>query len=136
MAKSLRYNSNKIEIMGISPIFLIELMRHTTYGRIKYPDNDNKPNWSFGQKKSTLINAVFRHLMAYLCGQIWDTDIKDSMHLTAAAWNLMVLIHQDVLKDQYKEFDDLWCKAEFDPLLDLATVNDLMIKNYGKANEQ
>lgn len=149
--KSLRYNNQKPEFVGISPSFLIELMKHTTYGSMKYPDAniDGKkvPNWSLGQKKSTLINSAMRHIMAYLSGELYDKDFGDSMHLTAAAWNLMVLIHQDLQPDKYKEFNDLWFNSPlmangFVSRLELNkdTVNSISEKNsnkeYGEANEQ
>jgi hypothetical protein len=144
MNKSLRYNTTKVEFTGISPSTIIELMKHTTYGSLKYPNTpDGVPNWALGQKKSTLVNSAMRHIMAYLAGEMYDNDFPDSMHLTAAMWNLMVLIHQDLEPDKYKDFDDLWFDNptmynDYDRrvALNQETVEKIKSTNYGIPVEQ
>ena len=71
---------------------MVELARHTTQGRIKYPDTpDGKPNWSLGGKPDEeYLDAALRHITEVVCGNEVDPE-SGTEHISAAIWNLMAL---------------------------------------------
>ena len=59
---------------------MVELARHTTQGRIKYPDTpDGQPNWSLGGKPDEeYLDAALRHITEVVCGNEVDPESDGS----------------------------------------------------------
>jgi hypothetical protein len=68
-----------------SPLAMFRLARHYENGAVKYGDR----NWEKGQPQSRFMDSAIRHLFKYLGGA------RDEDHLSAAAWNVMAMIHQE-----------------------------------------
>lgn len=66
-----------------SPIANHRLARHYENGAVKYGDR----NWELGQPLSRFIDSTLRHINKYLEGH------RDEDHLSAAAWNVLAIIH-------------------------------------------
>lgn len=104
----LRFNTNKIEFTALSFSAIAALAAHATKGTIKYPNDPetNMVNWMKGQKYSTVLNSLLRHLTAFMCGENEEYDDKTNMtnsHLAAVMWNAMVLLHFEINKDKYEQ---------------------------------
>jgi hypothetical protein len=69
----------------VSPIALTRLAQHFENGSAKYGDR----NWEKGQPLSRCFDSAVRHLYKHLEG--W----RDEDHLSAAVWNVMVMIHTE-----------------------------------------
>lgn len=67
------------------PKALRRLARHFENGAVKYGDR----NWEKGQPQSRFLDSALRHLNNYLDG------LRDEDHLSAAAWNVLCMIHQE-----------------------------------------
>lgn len=67
------------------PKALRRLARHFENGAKKYGDR----NWEKGQPQSRFMDSALRHLNNYLDGH------RDEDHLSAAAWNVLCMIHQE-----------------------------------------
>ena len=92
--EALRDNGGKAELSQLL-LFkraLIELARHTTQGRLKYPDAaDGTPNWALGGKPDgEYLDAALRHITEVVCGNEIDPE-SGTEHLSAAIWNLLAL---------------------------------------------
>ncbi len=72
---------------------LNRVMKRFLDGAETYGEN----NWMKGQPYSVLYDSAQRHMM-----QFWSGD-KSEDHLSAAAWNIMCLMHFD---DQDNKLDD------------------------------
>lgn len=68
-----------------SPIAMSRLARHYENGAAKYGDR----NWEKGQPQSRFMDSALRHLYKHLGGA------RDEDHLSAAAWNVLAMIHQE-----------------------------------------
>lgn len=69
----------------LSPLALARLAKHFENGAKKYGDR----NWERGQPQSRYLDSALRHLFRYLEG------LRDEDHLSAAAWNVLAMIHQE-----------------------------------------
>ncbi len=67
------------------PKALRRIARHFENGAKKYGDR----NWEKGQPQSRFMDSALRHLNNYLDGH------RDEDHLSAAAWNVLCMIHQE-----------------------------------------
>ena len=74
----------------ISAQFKLRLGQHLALGAKHYGEN----NWQKGMSNEVLRESLERHLLAY------DLGKTDEDHLSAAAFNLMALIHFDELNSQ------------------------------------
>lgn len=71
---------------------LTELAEHYGKGALKYPDDPetHEANWMKGYDWSLNVDALMRHLAAFLLGE--DTDEETgSSHLMAVAWHAIAL---------------------------------------------
>lgn len=74
----------------VSPFFMERLGEHLRKGAEKY----NEWNWAKGIPSSRCYESAMRHLMQFAQGKV------DEDHLAAAAFNIMVIIHnQEVRKN-------------------------------------
>ena len=76
-------SANKPRPDLISPFFLERLGEHLRKGAIKYAEW----NWAKGIPSSRCYESAVRHLMQFAQGKV------DEDHLSAAVFNLMVIIH-------------------------------------------
>jgi len=93
-------NSKKTRIDLISPHFLDRLGHHMRKGAEIY----DARNWEKGQNMSRLYESAIRHLVQYHLGMV------DEDHLSAVAFNVMAMIHQQEMFSLGllpKELDDL-----------------------------
>lgn len=74
----------------ISPFFLERLGHHLRKGAIKY----SAWNWAKGIPNSRCYESAMRHLMQFAQGDI------DEDHLSAAAFNIMVIIHNQEVAER------------------------------------
>jgi hypothetical protein len=74
----------------ISPFFLERLGHHLRKGAVKY----SSWNWAKGIPNSRCYESAMRHLMQFAQG---DTD-ED--HLSAAAFNIMAIIHNQEVAER------------------------------------
>lgn len=73
----------------ISPFFLDRLGHHLRKGASKY----SEWNWAQGIPSSRCYESAMRHLLQFAQGE------TDEDHLSAAAFNIMVIVHnQEVLR--------------------------------------
>lgn len=70
----------------IPPDFLWALAEHYGRGALKYEDR----NWERGYKWSLSVDALNRHLSAWLQGED-DDEESGSSHLVAVAWHAIAL---------------------------------------------
>lgn len=80
----------------VSPFFLERLGHHLHKGAKKY----SEWNWAKGIPNSRCYESAMRHLMQFAQG---DTD-ED--HLAAAAFNIMVIIHNQEVAERGIVLDD------------------------------
>ncbi len=124
---SARYNSDKVVYTNIPPVLLSRLFgedtffipyrplnklaEHYTLAAVKYPNadagnNHSFPNWAKGQLfESFVIDSMYRHLMAYNSGELYDPDFG-THHLISVAWGAAALYQFFSYYDLYKSFDD------------------------------
>jgi hypothetical protein len=75
----------------IPPDVLWELAEHYGKGNAKYPDSeDGQPNWQRGYSWRLSVDALMRHLLAFLMGEDIDPETGSS-HLIAVIWHCMTL---------------------------------------------
>ena len=100
---SLRYNEGKPEMSQLDPNFIMELADLLTVSAKKY----GKYNWALGQKYSTVLDSLDRHIHKFKIGEDLDTESKRS-HLIHAAANIMILWNS--WKKESDELDDRYFK--------------------------
>ncbi len=112
---------------------LEKLAVHYTKGKIKYPDGpDGKPNWRQGYPLRVSMDALSRHLSAFLQGETYcpETDeagnpdiLAGQHHLLAVEWHALFGVF---ITEQLPEHDDRWIPpAPFDGL----------VRTFGPAND-
>ena len=69
----------------ISPFFMMRLGEHLRKGANKYTEW----NWAKGIPSSRCFASCMRHMMQYAMGK------RDEDHLSAAAFNIMAIIHNE-----------------------------------------
>lgn len=87
--EGLKYDSNKLR-WDLLPLELIEeIVRVYTAGAVKYGDN----NWKELENGYNRYKAaMFRHLMAYEKGVVFDDD-TGCRHLAQVAWNAIAMLY-------------------------------------------
>jgi len=127
---SARFNGSKVVYSNLPPSILFKLAvlsedskvkipyrglnmlaQHYTLACVKYPDAPTGdgytfPNWAKGQLfEAFVIDSMFRHLFAFLDGEIFDSDFG-SHHMVSVAWGAAALHHFFSNYDYYQKFDD------------------------------
>jgi hypothetical protein len=77
-----------------------EIAKVYTEGYLKYGENQ----WQNVEEKR-YIAALFRHLYAYLDGEIFDkesTHVKDVMHIAQVAWNSLAILYHIKMREEEK----------------------------------
>jgi hypothetical protein len=74
----------------ISPFFMERMGEHLRKGAIKYAEW----NWAKGIPSSRCYESAMRHLMQFAQGKV------DEDHLAAAAFNIMVIIHNQEVQQR------------------------------------
>lgn len=72
-----------------------------TLGSRKYDDW----NWAKGLKYSRVLAALLRHLFKWTMGETYDQQ-DGQHHLSSVVWCGLTLLHYDLNKERYKDFDD------------------------------
>jgi hypothetical protein len=62
-------------------------------------------NWRKGQPLTSTIDSAIRHLQKTLKGKDYDSRSK-RLHAAHAAWNCLLVVHQQLYPDYYAELDD------------------------------
>ena len=96
--------SNKSRPGLISPYFIERLAFKLKNGAEIYPDR----NWEKGLPDEATLDSLKRHLLAYEMSK-WNgysEHNKEEDHLSAIAFNLMVLIHNEEIKKLEKNVDN------------------------------
>lgn len=67
-----------------------QVVERFTHGAQKYGDN----NWQFvDDAENRYFAALMRHLIAHRKGELYDPDFPGNLHISAAAWNALVLVY-------------------------------------------
>lgn len=72
-----------------------------TAGTKKYADR----NWEKGLSWMETVGCLWRHLLKWLVGLRIDEE-TGCHHLALAAWNVMALLHFDLHREEYAQYDD------------------------------
>jgi len=98
----LRYDEgkNRLDLLSIPALWEVGLV--STKGCVKYADR----NWEKGMSYSRTLGCALRHLFKWAAGHKWDEE-TGLHHLSHAAWNVMALLHFELMPERYGEFDDL-----------------------------
>lgn len=72
-----------------------------TMGANKYSDR----NWEVGMKYGRVFAAMMRHAWKWMAGQTYD-EVDGQHHLASVAWCALALLHFDLNKQRYKQYDD------------------------------
>ena len=96
-----KYDSNKPRITLVPSEAIIAAARAMTYGAKKYNDD----NFKSGLAHRRVLDAAFRHLLAYSAGE--DIDAESGLnHIDSALASLCMLaylqVHKPELDDRYK----------------------------------
>lgn len=74
---------------------LEKVVERFTHGAIKYGDW----NWEkVDNAEDRYFAALMRHLVAHRKGEIYDPDFPGSLHMSAVAWNALVLLYIELKK--------------------------------------
>ncbi len=96
-----KYDEGKIQLDLWSPDAINETGRVLTFGANKY----DAYNWAKGIKYSRVFGALLRHLWSWWRGEINDPE-TGLHHLGHAMCCLMFLLHYEMNKEKYQEYDD------------------------------
>ena len=81
---------------------LREVAKVYRYGSGKY----GPYNYLNGYAYSLSIDALFRHLMAWLDEDDRDVDESGYDHMAHVAWHALNLLNMNVNRDKYEQYDD------------------------------
>ena len=90
----------------ITPFMLLRLARHYENGAVKYGDR----NWEKGQPSSRAMDSAMRHLNAFMINAMLGQE-QDEDHLSAAIWNLAVIIHNEHCLPEMNDLKNLLDKS-------------------------
>lgn len=96
-----KFDQDKIRLDLVSPWFVLEVAKVLTKGAEKYEPH----NWAKGIVYSRVIGAVERHLNAFKMGEDLDPE-WNLHHLAHLGCCVMFLLHYEMLKQHYEEYDD------------------------------
>ena len=91
--KGLRSNEGKNKLSLIPPEWIFGLGMVLTRGTIKYDSR----NWERGMSWEKVYDSCQRHLLKFVCGERYDSELG-CHHLAMAAWNILVLMTYDIRK--------------------------------------
>ena len=94
VSEGIKYDENKPMHSLITPEFIEAIGRVLTIGAKKYTPN----NWQNNLEKERILSALYRHLLAYHKGEIYDPE-TDENHLAHIACNAMFLFWYDEVKE-------------------------------------
>lgn len=97
-----RYDEGKNRLDLLSIPALWEVGRVYTRGCQKYEDR----NWEKGLGYASTLGCAMRHIFKWVAGHKLDEE-TGLHHLAHAAWNILALLHFELLPEKYKQFDDL-----------------------------
>jgi hypothetical protein len=119
--KGLRYNEGKSRVDLIPPDALLEVGKIYTYGANKYAPH----NWEKGMNYSDMYASLQRHLLQFWDGETLDPE-SNQHHLTSVAFGVLGLLHFELNRDVYEQFDDrvkrspngttFWAEANLVPI--------------------
>lgn len=105
-----KYDQGKNRLDLIPEDALWETAKVYTLGATKYGDW----NWANGISYSRVVAALRRHLAKWLMGEQYDQE-DGQHHLASVAFNVLALLHYDLNKERFKQYDDrrvgLWAKV-------------------------
>lgn len=108
--QGLKYDNGKCRLDLIPEDAMWVLGQVYTMGAQKYADW----NWARGLKYSRVVAALRRHLGKFIMGESLDQEDRQH-HLASVAWCALALLHYDLNKERFKEFDDrragMWAKV-------------------------
>jgi len=96
-----KYDEGKIPLDLWSPDALYETARVLQFGAEKYEPY----NWAKGIKYSRVFSALLRHLWSWWRGEKLDKE-TNLHHLGHAMCCLMFLLHYEMNRRKYREYDD------------------------------
>lgn len=105
--KASRFNEGKLQYASLPWRAIQEIAKVSTMGATKYGANNYKKGFTY----SSLFDSMNRHLYGdynhhgFMTGEVNDPESK-LHHLAHAAWNLLVLLQQELEPSKYAEFDD------------------------------
>jgi hypothetical protein len=106
LTEGTKFDDGKIPLDLWSPYAINETGRVLGFGAEKYEPY----NWVKGIRYSRVFGALLRHLYAFWRGERNDPE-TGLHHLGHAMCCLMFLLHYEMLKEQYTEYDD---RPEYD----------------------
>ena len=86
-AEGVKFDSGKASLSLLDPKAMVEIARVMSVGASKY----GRHNWRKGIAQSRLIDALLRHVFAYMGGEDLDPETGLS-HIAHAAANCMMLL--------------------------------------------
>lgn len=101
LAEGVKYDQDKTRLDLLPFDALWEVGEVYTMGARKYADR----NWEKGLKYSRVFGALLRHLWAWWGGEERAPDDKQR-HLASVVWCALALLHFELWKERYKDFDD------------------------------
>lgn len=101
VSKGTKFDSGKPRFGLLSPYVEEAIAQVLTDGAAKYADR----NWELGLDYERVYSATRRHLSAFWKGEDIDPD-SGRLHLAHAMTELMFLLHYELNKAEYKEFDN------------------------------
>ena len=109
-----RFNNGKLTYSSLPWKAIREVARVSHMGAEKY----GKMNYTKGLNYSNLLDSAMRHLLGdtvksedgephqgFLTGETIDKE-SGVHHLAHMAWNILVLLQQELDKERYEKFDD------------------------------
>ena len=104
-----RHNQDKPKLFWSIPLGGLKYIADVAaFGASKY----KILNWRKGQSASTILDAMFRHLIQITNDGIWAKDEESNcLHIAHLAWNVLCLLHfmalgkYDDVTSYYKETD-------------------------------
>ncbi len=113
MSEGRKHDQGKPMVSLIPSAPLIEVAKVLTFGAGKYDPH----NWRQGMNMSRLLDANFRHMLAFKEGEDLDPESGISHVAHAICGNLFLLEYQ-LHKSQYEKFDDRYKRTIFLPTID------------------
>lgn len=107
-SEAIKLDSGKLDWSLLPFDTIEEVVKVLEFGKIKYSAH----NWCSGEgfKYTRVVNALLRHLFAFMRGE--DNDPETGLsHVAHCACNIIFLLHFIKNKDKYKTCDDRYFKT-------------------------
>jgi hypothetical protein len=102
MSDATKHDQAKAPVALVPMLAILEVAKVMGYGATKYGEH----NWRTGMGWLRLVNACFRHLIAWVSGEHKDPETGLS-HLAHAAANILMLLDYELLN---LGKDDRWTR--------------------------